>query len=626
MFKSKSFLKKVKTKESDSEKCKCGHVSSQKREPGGKKEDMSPKKLGFLKTVVGRVKSNGSGASDQYYAQHKKSLQRSLAELKLDLPRVQNINGTTISESSASSSSKNAEKIQNLPRVRSPSRQLILKQRGLQNQPFRRNYAHGRERSRNHLRATVSHKIDAGNRRETVYTEWDNHHPATGAAGDPLEGPRSLQGVPRAPIPTPDALTDRGCPGASASAERGGHYQTLNDRDGDYSYAYDSSLSPAFIIKYNQEEGEDEGEVGGDLPKGSKVENIYEEIGDERESSSRGSNGSDSGIGGLDAAKGAASKFSQGTLDVSPKKKVTKRKEEERPSDEKLGALDRLLFQTAPGMTATQRRDLRKSLVDEVFEELVKRHHDRVLDQLKLDVEDFINPDAEREPKEDEIGSRRSTNRKSAKKLKKCESMDLKEAMSTGSSSSYGSFKRRKSFKRKGPSVADREAEKATKDPPPQKLFSKSTFLSNAKRYSEVFNRKYFGRHKNGETEEPERRLSALLSVSTNSFDLLDKATLNAKRPSTYKKTATELDDDLDNGDNDRRLRRSEIIQSFLEQSAGSDTECNNNEETACTHIWSAIFSIKCHLLPTIQTVPWTVASYSIQRCDSSINLYNCDT
>merc|ERR1712018_977454 len=55
-------------------------------------------------------------------------------------------------------------------------------------------------------------------------------------------------------------------------------------------------------------------------------------------------------------------------------------------------ALDNLLFQTAPGMTPNQRRNLRKSLVDEVFEELVQRHHDRVLQQLRLDVEDFIAP------------------------------------------------------------------------------------------------------------------------------------------------------------------------------------------------------------------------------------------
>jgi len=67
-------------------------------------------------------------------------------------------------------------------------------------------------------------------------------------------------------------------------------------------------------------------------------------------------------------------------------------------------------------MTASQRRDLRKSLVDEVFEELIRRHHDRVLDQLKLDVEDFISPN--------ESASNSSS------KLKKCESMDFKDLSS----------------------------------------------------------------------------------------------------------------------------------------------------------------------------------------------------
>merc|ERR1719367_1549752 len=106
----------------------------------------------------------------------------------------------------------------------------------------------------------------------------------------------------------------------------------------------------------------------------------------------------------------SSKKYSQGTLDVAVKGHGSqKRKETSRPphrTDEKLSALDSLLFQTAPGMTASQRRDLRKSLVDEVFEELIRRHHDRVLDQLKLDVEDFISPN--------ESASNSS-------KLKKCE-------------------------------------------------------------------------------------------------------------------------------------------------------------------------------------------------------------
>ncbi len=45
------------------------------------------------------------------------------------------------------------------------------------------------------------------------------------------------------------------------------HLKVLNDKDGDYSYAYDCSLSPAFIIK-NSEQKEDP----------EREENIYEEI------------------------------------------------------------------------------------------------------------------------------------------------------------------------------------------------------------------------------------------------------------------------------------------------------------------------------------------------------------
>merc|ERR1711902_106753 len=109
-------------------------------------------------------------------------------------------------------------------------------------------------------------------------------------------------------------------------------------------------------------------------------------------------------------------KYSQGTLDVGPSHHHHKPARPQKDS-EKLSALDSLLFRTAPGMTASQRRDLRKSLVDEVFEELIRRHHDRVLDQLKLDVEDFISPNE-------------SASNSSSSKLKKCESMDFKDLSS----------------------------------------------------------------------------------------------------------------------------------------------------------------------------------------------------
>lgn len=48
------------------------------------------------------------------------------------------------------------------------------------------------------------------------------------------------------------------------------HYKVLNDRDGDYSYAYDCSLSPAFLIRYNEDRAPSR--------RNSDGENIYEEI------------------------------------------------------------------------------------------------------------------------------------------------------------------------------------------------------------------------------------------------------------------------------------------------------------------------------------------------------------
>merc|ERR1712088_1018080 len=235
---------------------------------------------------------------------------------------------------------------------------------------------------------------------------------------------------------------------SSFSSHNQSHYQTPKDRDGDYSYAYDSSVSPAFIIKYNDAVEDMEGEGEYQLEEGvelhgrenriplsknktnesTNVENIYEEIRDVKtpsknsqsisnddDISSRKSSSvnSDSGIGGFGNKPSRSNKnksrFSQGTLDiVSSKGKREKRMKAggKKRQDDDVGdksnssssnsgatsALDNLLFQTAPGMTPSQRRNLRKSLVDEVFEELVQRHHDRALQQLRLDVEDFIAP------------------------------------------------------------------------------------------------------------------------------------------------------------------------------------------------------------------------------------------
>merc|ERR1711997_593368 len=103
-----------------------------------------------------------------------------------------------------------------------------------------------------------------------------------------------------------------------------------------------------------------------------------------------------------------------------------------------LSSLDALLSQTSPALTAHQRLSLRKSLVDELFEELIQRHHRRVLDELRLDVEEFIapSPDFFDQPSATENSSNsngtpkssRSSANQSCSKLHRCESMDFKSA------------------------------------------------------------------------------------------------------------------------------------------------------------------------------------------------------
>merc|ERR1719479_580306 len=100
-----------------------------------------------------------------------------------------------------------------------------------------------------------------------------------------------------------------------------------------------------------------------------------------------------------------------------------------------LSSLDALISQTSPGLTAHQRLSLRKSLVDELFEELIQRHHRRVLDELRLDVEEFIAPspdsiEASPENSSNNSNSTPKSSRSSAQscsKLHRCESMDFKD-------------------------------------------------------------------------------------------------------------------------------------------------------------------------------------------------------
>merc|ERR1739838_783813 len=327
-------------------------------------------------------------------------------------------------------------------------------------------------------------------------------------------------------------------------------YKSPKERDGDYSYAYDCSISPAVVIKWNEE---DEGDSDFDLeetsgsdqdsilqePQNSQpkplppvrrnqqvpssnsrektrqkkkhpkkrsskestnlkdAENIYEEIEDVKaQSASSSVNNSDSGIGGLignnpdhkslnsygsSSAKSSSGSagggsagipMSKGTLDVSrpgrhkkssnqseqsaaaERSERAKRIAETRASAEARGStgiplssLDALLSQTSPALTAHQRLSLRKSLVDELFEELIQRHHRRVLDELRLDVEEFIAPSpdffdqpisAKSENSSNSNGtpkSSRSSANQSCSKLHRCESMDFKSTTENNRSS-----------------------------------------------------------------------------------------------------------------------------------------------------------------------------------------------
>ena len=133
-----------------------------------------------------------------------------------------------------------------------------------------------------------------------------------------------------------------------------------------------------------------------------KDENIYEEIQEVRQDCSSGSN-TDSGIGvskSFTSSGGSIPSTSKGTLDVKKKaqqQQSSHHHQHQSHHGKPLSSLDALLSQTT--LTPDERLDLRKSLVDELFEELIQRHHKRVLEELKLDVEEFIAPENDLEGK-----------------------------------------------------------------------------------------------------------------------------------------------------------------------------------------------------------------------------------
>ena len=220
---------------------------------------------------------------------------------------------------------------------------------------------HNPKKSKKPLRATVSSRLKS---KLSLSSDLE---------GD-LNGPRSLpsQFIPRAPIPPPAVLAKK----KSSDRERNRInneailakdnqlYQSPKERDGDYSYAYDCSISPAVVIKWTEDSEEEDSEAEISKPntkvKSNNQENIYEEIQDlslhqlnSDGSASSSVNNSDSGIGHGDGGAGpsigssasgskgsssSSSAGSKGTLDVSSKQNRHKNKQ-------KLSSLDTLISQ-----------------------------------------------------------------------------------------------------------------------------------------------------------------------------------------------------------------------------------------------------------------------------------------
>merc|ERR1711981_832209 len=147
-----------------------------------------------------------------------------------------------------------------------------------------------------------------------------------------------------------------------------------------------------------------------------------------------GGNGNSASKGTLDVSRPRHKKSSNSEQGKSAMAAAAERAKRKQESGIPLSSLDALISQTSRGLTPHQRLSLRKSLVDELFEELIQRHHRRVLDELRLDVEEFIapSPDFLNGHAADETNSNstpRSTrsSAQSCSKLHRCESMDFKD-------------------------------------------------------------------------------------------------------------------------------------------------------------------------------------------------------
>jgi hypothetical protein len=421
---------------------------------------LPPKEACDLSETSSPAKSGKNGTSGSPWSANSA---QNLASLKVDLPRVTNHHHhhhhyyPEIARSRASTSGPNqAVRLQSLSAVN----HLMSDAQYFERHNPNNSISSGKKP----LRATVTSRLKS---KLSLPAAW----PVTGHAEDPSPSSLPSHIIPRAPIPTPEVLSNAKKQAKSEMAKsvkhpvskkddfsanndkilsQAGnnlHYSSPKERDGDYSYAYDCSISPAVVIKWNEENPEEESDSDycdrsrkGSRNKGKdNNENIYEEIQDVSDQHRTGGssatssvNNSDSGIGGATVIppRSHLRHTSQGTLDVSRpsrshksnhhkplKSKTQSNSKENQEKGKTLSSLDALISQTSPELTAHQRLKLRKSLVDELFEELIQRHHARVLDELRLDVEEFIAPSPLHSPSARVTSGLRT----------RCESMDFQQ-------------------------------------------------------------------------------------------------------------------------------------------------------------------------------------------------------
>ena len=250
-------------------------------------------------------------------------------------------------------------------------------------------------------------------------------------------------------------------------------------------------------------------------------------------------------------------------LDV--KKKVQQQQQQQRPV-KPMSSLDALLSHTT--LTPDQRIDLRKSLVDELFEELIQRHHKRVLDELKLDVEEFIAPDEV----DQELSTPKSSKSSHQFGLTRCESMDFKSKDNNN----------------------QQQSQSATVNDPKSTVRLSSKLWQSARKCSEVIQRKWRKKSseqlQNQQTTETSSSATSSNDVSIPSSTDWPQVSRRGRRPLSAVVTANkssirtnvinEDEPDSDSEQEARRLLRSQIIKSFWEQ---HDLENNQDQNVPGT-------------------------------------------